>query len=104
MLKAILDLLAKEGQDKNIIKESLKLLKVLAGNDSVKKEIASLNGFAPVINSILNNLVSARELQNMVIITAFCSVFVTMLFFLSVRQVRMPRRLRRDRRGDAAEP
>ena len=60
MLKAILDLLAKEGQDRNIIKESLKLLKVLAGNDNVKQEIASLNGFAPVLNSILNNLVRAR--------------------------------------------
>ena len=61
MLKAILDLLSKEGQDRNIIKESLKLLKVLAGNDNVKKEIASLNGFAPVINSVLNNLVRARD-------------------------------------------
>ena len=60
MLKAILDLLSKEGQDRNIIKESLKLLKVLAGNDNVKQEIASLNGFAPVLNSILNNLVRAR--------------------------------------------
>lgn len=56
MLKAILDLLSKEGQDRSIIKESLKLLKVLAGNDNVKNEIAALNGFAPVINSILNNL------------------------------------------------
>lgn len=59
MLKAILDLLSKEGQDRSIIKESLKLLKVLAGNDNVKNEIAALNGFAPVINSILNNLVRA---------------------------------------------
>jgi len=110
MLKAILDLLSKEGQDRSIIKESLKLLKVLAGNDNVKNEIAALNGFAPVINSILNNLVRAipktpRILKKSLLSQYFVLFFfVTMLFRSAVCQVRVPRRLRRDSRGDAAEP
>ncbi len=45
-------------QGRTVVRESLRLIKTLAGNDNVKKEIQTSGGIAIVINSITKNLVS----------------------------------------------
>jgi len=40
------------------VKECLTLLKVLAGNDNVKRDIAASNGIETIINSINKHIVS----------------------------------------------
>ncbi len=40
-----------------MVRESLRLLKTLAGNDNVKSEINSAGGIAVIINSIMKNMV-----------------------------------------------
>ena len=58
-LKCILDLLVDSNKhNKGIVTESLKLLKTLAGNDNVKKEIGESNGIHIIISAINNYVVS----------------------------------------------
>ncbi len=57
MLKCLIDLLAQQAQARGVVKEALKSIKVLAGNDNVKKEVAKANGIPVVVTSVLNNLV-----------------------------------------------
>ena len=60
-LKCILDLLVNSNhQNKGIVTESLKLLKTLAGNDNVKKEIGESNGIYLIVNAINNHLVRIK--------------------------------------------
>ena len=56
-LQAILDLLVEPDQKTNIVIELLKLLKALAGNDNVKKDIRSTKGVGVVLNSISKHMV-----------------------------------------------
>ena len=58
-LKYILDLLVDSNkQNKGVVTESLKLLKTLAGNDNVKREIGESNGIYIIVTAINNYLVS----------------------------------------------
>ena len=60
-LKCILDLLVDSNkQNKGLVNESLKLLKTLAGNDNVKKEIGESNGIYIIVSAISNYLVSIK--------------------------------------------
>ena len=60
-LKCMLDLLVDSNKhNKGIVTESLKLLKTLAGNDNVKKEIGESNGIHIIISAI-NNYVVRRN-------------------------------------------
>ena len=57
-LKCILDLLIDSNKhNKGIVTEALKLLKTLAGNDNVKKEIGESNGIHIIISAINNYVV-----------------------------------------------
>ena len=47
-------------QGKTVVRESLKLIKALAGNDNVKKDIQSSGGISVIINSITKNMVRPR--------------------------------------------
>ena len=54
----MLDLLMDSNKhNKGIVTESLKLLKTLAGNDNVKKEIGESNGIHIIISAINNYVV-----------------------------------------------
>ncbi|XP_071747821.1 armadillo repeat-containing protein 6 isoform X2 [Lepeophtheirus salmonis] len=55
-LNIILKVLVDPDQDKNVIKESLKLVKTLAGNDDVKRDIGNTKGIPFIVNSISKNL------------------------------------------------
>ncbi len=44
-------------QKSEVVKECLKLLKVLAGNDNVKRDIAATQGIVTIINSVNKHLV-----------------------------------------------
>lgn len=60
-LKCILDLLLDSNkQNKGIVSESLKLLKTLAGNDNVKRQIGESNGIYIIISAISNYLVRIK--------------------------------------------
>ena len=60
-IKCILDLLIDSNKhNKGIVTEALKLLKTLAGNDNVKKEIGESNGIHIIISAI-NNFVVSNE-------------------------------------------
>jgi hypothetical protein len=41
-----------------VVKESLNVLKVLAGNDNVKRDIAASQGIETIINSVNKHMVS----------------------------------------------
>ncbi len=56
-LKSLLSLLLNPDQSKAVVRESLRLIKTLAGNDNVKKEIQSSGGISVVINSVTKNMV-----------------------------------------------
>ena len=49
--------------NKGIVTESLKLLKTLAGNDNVKKEIGESNGIHIIISAISNYVVRKTDLN-----------------------------------------
>lgn len=44
-------------QKREVVKECLNLLKVLAGNDNVKRDIAASNGIETIINAISKHVV-----------------------------------------------
>lgn len=73
-LKCILDLLVDSiKQTKGVVAEALKLLKTLAGNDNVKKEIAESNGIYIVISAMNNHMSSALIChEGCMAITAIC--------------------------------
>ena len=57
-LRCILDLLVDSiKQTKGVVAEALNLLKTLAGNDNVKKEIAESNGIYIIISAMNNHMV-----------------------------------------------
>ena len=57
-LKCILDILVDANKHtKGVVTESLRLLKTLAGNDDVKREIGESNGIYIVIDAINKNIV-----------------------------------------------
>ena len=59
ILKSILDLLLEPTkQPKGVVMESLRLLKTLAGNDNVKKDIATSQGIPIINNAILSYMSS----------------------------------------------
>lgn len=59
-LKCILDILVDANKHtKGVVTESLRLLKTLAGNDDVKREIGESNGIYIVIDAINKNIASA---------------------------------------------
>ena len=61
-LKCMLDLLMDSNKhNKGIVTESLKLLKTLAGNDNVKKEIGESNGIHIIISAINDYVVRKTD-------------------------------------------
>ena len=60
----MLDLLMDSNKhNKGIVTESLKLLKTLAGNDNVKKEIGESNGIHIIISAINNYVVRKNRFE-----------------------------------------
>ena len=60
----MLDLLMDSNKhNKGIVTESLKLLKTLAGNDNVKKEIGESNGIHIIISAINNYVVRKSRFE-----------------------------------------
>lgn len=57
-LKCVLVLLLEPAQSKEVVAQSLKLVKTLAGNDNVKKYIAESEGIPIIVSAITNNMVS----------------------------------------------
>ena len=57
-LKCMLDLLVNPDQNKNVVKEALRLIKTLAGNDNVKKDIQNSQGISIIINAMTKHIVS----------------------------------------------
>ena len=57
-LKCLLDLLVDPDQNKNVVKEALRLIKTLAGNDNVKKDIQNSQGISIIINAMTKHIVS----------------------------------------------
>ena len=51
-LRCILDLLMDPDQSKDVIRDSLKLVKTLAGNDNVKRDVAESNGIPIVVKAM----------------------------------------------------
>ena len=51
-LRCILDLLVEPEQSKDVIRDSLKLVKTLAGNDNVKRDVAESNGIPIVVKAM----------------------------------------------------
>lgn len=51
-LKVLLELLVDPDQTKEVVAEVLKLIKTLAGNDNVKRDILKLDGIRVIINSM----------------------------------------------------
>jgi hypothetical protein len=60
-LPTIFKLLMNPDQKKETVKECLKLLKVLSGNDNVKKEVAASGGIVTIINAVFTHMVSILE-------------------------------------------
>ena len=58
VLASLLTLLVDPDQHKEIVRESLNLLKTLSGNDNVKKDIAASKGIPIIINIMEKNLVN----------------------------------------------
>jgi len=44
-------------QKKEVVKECLKLTKVLSGNDNVKREVAASGGIVTIINAVFRHMV-----------------------------------------------
>ena len=59
----MLDLLMDSNKHKGIVTESLKLLKTLAGNDNVKKEIGESNGIHIIISAINDYVVRKNRFE-----------------------------------------
>ena len=60
-LTILFELLVDPDQKPQIIKESLNLLKTVAGNDNVKNDIRASKGIGIIVDSILKNLVRYFE-------------------------------------------
>jgi len=56
-LPTVFKLLLNPDQKKEIVKESLKLIKVLAGNDNVKRDVSNSGGIVTIINSVNKHMV-----------------------------------------------
>ncbi len=60
-LQVLLDLLLDPDQPVQIVMESLRLVKALAGNDNVKKDIRSTKGVGIIVNSMSKHIVSGNN-------------------------------------------
>ena len=57
-LTIVFELLVDPDQKPQIVKESLLLLKTLAGNDNVKNDIRASKGIGIIVDAVLKNIVS----------------------------------------------
>ena len=57
-LKLLFELLVNPDQKSQVVKESLLLLKAVAGNDNVKNDIRVSKGIGIIVDAIMKNIVS----------------------------------------------